>query len=202
MGIKSLLKKGKESYQMGLRAEVKARMKAEGEELPAAKEVISTPRYDENMRAAARTLWEITGKSAAEIGEKLDITAKTVYTWADKYDWADRKLIEKEVVPEITRSLLLEKLAEKGLPPERVMEALADGIIKPEEEITAIKAEDGSVELIGVVDYKTRHKYIETYLKFTGMVGGGGGQGNLTINNNEGGKILVENRIPALDELD
>lgn len=157
----------------------------------------SRTKYDENIRASARALWEISALPTREIAEKLGVAKDTISRWAEKENWLDKNLVKEAVIPEITRSLLLEKLANQGLPPEVAMQAMVDGLTKPEEEIAAVKAEDGSVVMEGVVDYKTRHKYLETYLKLTGITGGNSNSG-LNLNNTGEGNINVIVEIPAL----
>ena len=155
----------------------------------------------------AKYLWEVEALTAREISEIVGASEKAIGQWAITYKWLSKREIRAiergEILPEtrgsnlavqsreLTRQNFLNIMAKKGMPPEKVLDLLIDGLKNPKTkpfEITRKDPETGKMvkKLVRDKDYKTRHKYLQEYLNISGLsspsVSSGDTQVNVQIN--------------------
>jgi hypothetical protein len=143
-------------------------------------------------------MYEIEGKTFEKIANEIGTGSSTILSWAKKENWL-AKGAESGAVAKFTRDKFVESMAKRGMPSERAMDLLIDGMQNPEiVSVIGIDADDKPIES-KKPDYNTRHKYQKDYWKMAGMMDKPGDSlGGITAG--EGGTVNVMVNLPALED--
>ena len=154
-------------------------------------------------RVKARWMRETEGLSYPEISKTTGIPERTLQSWAQKEVWK-KKGEDAPLVEQWTRTRFLELAAANGMPKQRALGLLVEGMTKPVIETTEEKeviGEDGQVsykkEFKQLPDYATRHKFQKDYWVLAGMYST---NKQMEINNQGEGTVNVQVIIPEKDK--
>jgi transposase len=151
-------------------------------------------------RKVARVMWEVEGYTMPQIAEIMCKSLSAVEKWSRVMKWRSKREIKESgnrgpsAVLELTRQKTIELLAERGMPPERAIDILIQGMTTPELTPEVIEGEEdvfGTKKQVVVrrPDHKTIHKFLHDYFVIKGDIGNGsegqgtsGGKGPMNIN--------------------
>jgi len=161
--------------------------------------VIKTIKLDRNeVIATAQAIYEVRGTSLEKISKMLGVHVETVKKWKRKGVWKDREA-ELPKVLELTRQKTIEMFAKQGMPPERAVDLMIEGMEDQQVEIVNEVDDSGKSHKVaktvfeGHKSYKTRHKFQHDYHLLTGQIGG---SGKVELNNNGTGTVNVMVNLP------
>lgn len=159
---------------------------------------LTANKYDASIHRIARAMYEVEGQSVREISEELGIGKHAVLNWKKKEVWK-KKGADIEKVQYLTTQNFMERMAERGVPPEKALDLLADGMLNPSTDEIIGLDEDKKPIIQSTKDYNTMHKYQKDYWKMARMLDGPAkGVGGITAG--EGGVVNVQVNIPALED--
>ena len=159
---------------------------------------LTTKNYDKTLHRIAQAMYEIEGMSSREISEELGIGKNTVLNWKRKELWKKRGA-DVALVNQLTRQNFLEKIAKQGMPTEKALQVLIDGMNNPNtEEVIGVDG-DGKAIVRTTPDHATIHKYMKEFFKMAGMMDAPGKDTN-SFTAGEGGVLNVQVNLPALED--
>lgn len=156
-----------------------------------------TYRHQDHRRA--RYLHEMEGYSLPRISEETNIPVRTLASWKEKEVWK-KKGADVEKVNMWTRERFLELSAANGMPKQKAVALMVQGMTEPSiETAPAIVDEEGTevVKAKNTPDFNTRNRYQKDYWNLTGMMGGGGK--GMDIHPEAGGTVNIQVNIPDKD---
>ena len=114
-------------------------------------------RFTVKDKSIIRTLFETGKYELGEIGAKFGIPVKTLYKWSCYDKWNKGVLAPR--VEELQQESIVEMFAKAGMPKERLIDKVVEGISTPDELI--FEGPKGEQICTPVPDYKTRLQYIK-----------------------------------------
>ena len=83
--------------------------------------------FPREMHELAKFKYEVQGKGATEISKELNIEAQTIARWKTKEKWL-AKGSENEKLKMLTRQTFMEKCIDLGMPSDRAIKLLIEGM--------------------------------------------------------------------------
>ena len=147
-------------------------------------------------KATAKAMFEIQGLSHDEISLKTGFSKSIIKQWSYKEKWMENRALLVPKVEELTRQKFLELASAQGLPPERAISALIEGLTQANKDYV-VGEKNGKIETLfeGKPDFAVRQKYLNTYMQVSGLIGNN--VGNSGINVNGEGTVNVQINMPS-----
>jgi hypothetical protein len=114
---------------------------------------------------ACRSDYESGNYTLAQIGEKRGIPSKCIEKWSCKFGWRKSALVPQ--VQAAINEKTIETLARLGMPKEKALRILIDGLEKPE--FTQFEGKGDQMIATPMKDYKLILGYLKEYLQITDM---------------------------------
>lgn len=152
--------------------------------------------YDMSLHRIARCMYEIEGLNLTQIEGEIGVTSKTLGEWKQKEQWLV-KGAESDKVEYLTREIFVKKLIERGMPVDRAIDLLIEGMTKPSHDVVAGLDENDKPVVHSTPDYKVRQTYQKDFWKMTGMMDTLNKDG-FGIHAGKGGTVNVQVNLPSL----
>lgn len=143
----------------------------------------------------AKFLREVKGMTWPAVSEETGVPERTLQSWAEKEVWK-AKGEDAVQVEEFTRQRFLELTAANGMPKQKAVELLVEGMTVPTVETVVEEIDDkGKPEAKKKIapDYNTRHKYQKDYWTLSGLYST---NKQMEINNQGSGTVNVQVILP------